>query len=102
MEEIIKIRCQKCGEIKPQRMFKKTRWGNFSIVCNECVAAARHANAQKKINSEIESVKVELEKARLLRISEFSPRELMQELARRGYEGKLTYTTTHTIDITNF
>lgn len=33
-------------------------------------------------------------------IDKFTPRELMEELARRGYAGKLTYTAT--IDIRNF
>ena len=33
-------------------------------------------------------------------LGEYSPRELMHELARRGYEGKLTYK--QIIDIQNF
>lgn len=33
-------------------------------------------------------------------LDQYSPRELMQELAKRGYEGKLTYK--QTIDIQNF
>ena len=33
-------------------------------------------------------------------LDQYSPRELMQELARRGYEGKLTYK--QVIDIQNF
>lgn len=33
-------------------------------------------------------------------IDQYSPRELMQELARRGYEGKLSFK--QTIDIQNF
>ena len=33
-------------------------------------------------------------------IDKYSPRELMQELAKRGYEGKLTYK--QVIDIQNF
>lgn len=33
-------------------------------------------------------------------LDKYSPRELMQELARRGYEGRLTFK--QVIDITNF
>ncbi len=33
-------------------------------------------------------------------IDKFSPRELMEELARRGYKGKLQFT--QEVDITNF
>jgi hypothetical protein len=33
-------------------------------------------------------------------IDKFTPRELMEELARRGYTGKLSFT--QTIDITSF
>ena len=40
--------------------------------------------------------------ARNARLAEFTPRELMAELARRGYEGKLTYTRVEEIDINNF
>lgn len=40
--------------------------------------------------------------AMTLGLSAYTPRQLMEELARRGYEGKLTYTKIVTIDITNF
>ena len=33
-------------------------------------------------------------------LDQFTPRDLMNELARRGYKGKLSYTKE--IDITNF
>ena len=35
-------------------------------------------------------------------LDKYSPRELMQELAKRGYEGKLAYTYKQIIDIQNF
>ena len=33
-------------------------------------------------------------------LKDYTPRELMLELSRRGYEGVLTYTERKTIDIT--
>lgn len=32
-----------------------------------------------------------------MRLKDFTPRELMQELKRRGYEFEMTYTEVHTI-----
>jgi hypothetical protein len=51
---------------------------------------------KKKVNRNLEE---ELANARKLRLADFTPRELMQELKRKGYEGKLTYVETHTIDL---
>ena len=34
-------------------------------------------------------------------LKDYTPRELMEELARRGYKGTLTYTETRTVDIQN-
>lgn len=89
MEEM-KI-CKKCGRSLPVANFKMTHWGKHAAVCNECATAARMSNVAKKEANFKE-----------LRLSDFTPRELMEELARRGYEGKLTYTHIETIDITNF
>ena len=82
--------------------FRMTRWGTYAKTCNECMAKAiqtsRAANKEKAAQREEASVAA----ARGLRLQDFSPRELMEELARRGYEGKLKYTRVEEIDITNF
>ena len=87
--------CKECGRELPLEMFKTTRWGDKVHVCNDCAAEkyrkSRANNKEQKVN-----------KARSLRLEDFSPRELMEELARRGYKGELTYTRIETIDITNF
>lgn len=83
--------CKECGRTLPETAFKTTRWGTKAGVCNEC------ANTKRKA-----SVKKEITDARLLRLRDFTPRELMEELAARGYKGTLTYTVTQTIDITDF
>lgn len=87
--------CRKCGLLLPETSFKMTRWGKRSDVCNKC-ASTLCAETKAKQKAKKESV------VRNLQLAEFTPRELMEELARRGYEGKLTYTHIETIDITNF
>lgn len=49
-----------------------------------------------KAKQKVEDVRAE---KRQLCLADFTPRELMAELKRRGYEGKLTYVETHTIDL---
>lgn len=94
METSTKV-CNCCGRELTIDHFRKTRWGGYSQNCNECltkhILEARNANKQQKA-----------QEATRKSLSTFTPRELMQELARRGYEGKLTYTRVEEIDITNF
>ena len=97
-----KITCTCCGRELAASNFKLTRWGTHAHVCNAC--------AQKKFSATLAAKKEgftgvadkQVKEARTARLADFSPRELMQELARRGYEGKLMYTRVETIDITNF
>ena len=92
MEELT---CKECGRTLPETAFKTTRWGTKAGVCTECAIAKRKAKATAKHEKEVTD-------ARLLRLRDFTPRELMEELAARGYKGTLTYTITQTIDITDF
>lgn len=89
------MKCEKCGRELDESKFKLTRWGTYAKVCNECVTNARIQTMKKNKSEAIQG-------QRTTRLSDFTPRELMEELARRGYEGKLTYVETHVIDITNF
>lgn len=87
--------CKKCGRTLPAEKFKLTRWGTRCSVCTDCATKlASETKAKQRVK--IETMKREL------RLADFTPRELMEELCRRGYEGKLTYTHVETIDITNF
>lgn len=95
MEEKTTMVCKECGLELPESSFKMTRWGTRAKVCNHC--ASKKIVASKKQNEASKS-----EMWRNLRLKDFTPRELMQELARRGYEGKLTFTEVHEIDINNF
>lgn len=91
-------KCKICGSEKELKYFSKTGIGVLDI-CNDCMVQKR-AEGRKK-NIEKKKKEEEAATARFTRLSEFTPRELMEELVRRGYQGKLTYTEVHEIDISN-
>lgn len=88
-------KCKYCGRELPISNFKRTRWGSHTSVCIECDTKHRKETklAKQKV---IDEFKLKKE------LADFTARQLMQELARRGYKGQLTFTRTETIDITNF
>lgn len=95
-------KCTRCGRELTFDKYRMTRWGDYTSVCNDCTAQLRREKAQeKKARIEAEERKQEME-ASAKRLKDFTPRELMQELADRGYKGKLTYTKTIEIDIEHF
>lgn len=103
METTIETKvCRECGKEHPITMFKVTQAGNRSSVCTPCVTRKLKETYRMKRASQHLTTEEALAQARRQRIEEFSPRELMEELARRGYKGKLTYTQVHEIDIENF
>lgn len=97
MEQETKV-CKCCGRELPISNFKKGRWGYVSV-CNECDKQHRAENRQARIDKAKQKVEDVRAENRQLCLSDFSPRELMAELKRRGYEGTLTYVETHTIDL---
>jgi ribosome-binding protein aMBF1 (putative translation factor) len=98
MEQILK-KCKCCGRELPIYDFKASRWGGRVSVCTECATNKLRENKQKRIEEEKRKVEDTRAEKRQLCLSDFSPRELMAELKRRGYEGKITYVETHTIDL---
>lgn len=94
--------CTCCGQVKTLDHFKLTRWGTRVNVCTECaIQKARDNKLRKKQEEETEKANEDAKKnERKKMLEQFTPRELMEELARRGYTGELTYTMK--IDITNF
>lgn len=96
-------KCTCCGQEKPIDKFKKIggRSGNISTltVCHECMQKKQvEGRAKAKAQREAEQTRKEQEN-RQLRLQDFSPRELMKELYRRGYIGNLQFTQTIDIDI---
>ena len=98
MEQILK-QCRCCGRELPISNFKTTRWGGRVSVCTECATKKLRENKRKKLDEQKQKAEDMRAENRQLCLADFSPRELMTELRRRGYEGKLVYTETHTIDL---
>lgn len=94
--------CKCCGHVKTLDHFKLTRWGTRVNVCTECASQkARDNKIRKQQEEEMAKAREDAKKSeRQKMLEQYTPRELMNELARRGYTGELTYITK--IDITNF
>lgn len=97
MEQETKV-CRCCGRELLISNFKKGRWGYVSV-CNECDKQHRAENRQARIDKAKQKVEDVRAENRQLCLADFTPRELMLELKRRGYEGTLTYVETHTINL---
>ena len=91
--------CATCGRELPITMFAQNHYG-IAKSCKEC--NGKKIAAGKARQNELESLRKELSIAKNARLAMFTPRDLMEELARRGYKGKLTYTKIEEINIENF
>lgn len=91
--------CSCCGKELPLSMFSRNAIGVFSV-CNDCITKKK--NETRKKNKEERNFEQELTEAKKMRLSEFTPRELAEELYRRGYTGKLKFVQVKEIDISNF
>jgi len=91
--------CKCCGRELPIEQFSMRGLGRDTI-CKDCVSS-RRKDRNKKLKL-IDELQQQVEESKKRRLSEFTPRELIEELKRRGYEGKLTYTRIETIDLSNF
>lgn len=80
--------CKICGQDKPEDMFYKTRTGKPYPYCKECFnRKVKQRRAQRQQEKEQQAGE----------LSRYTPRELIEELKRRGYKGKLTYTNEITL-----
>lgn len=92
-------KCSCCGRELPLDNFIRRQYG-MSKICREC--NGKRIKAAKDEKARVANLENAVEEAKKMRIQDFSPRELMVELARRGYKGKLyfTYTEVKESDIT--
>lgn len=90
--------CRCCGHELPINNFKKGRWGVVSV-CLDCDKKHRAEKRQARLDEQKQKVEDVRAENRKLCLADFTSRELMEELKRRGYEGKITYVETHTIDL---
>lgn len=84
MEETKKCKC--CGRELPISMFTKGGYGIHNT-CKECAVKKRQATKEKKDKER--NYENEIEQAKKMRLLDFTPRDLMEELKRRGYRGKI-------------
>lgn len=87
--------CSKCGRELPASEFNKNNQAKDGLQCR-CKECQKEDRKQK--SDRIKRLLGGVEKG----LSVYSPRELMEELYKRGYRGTLEYTEVHKIDISNF
>lgn len=92
MEEKLQTKqCVHCGKVLPVSEFYKNKTARNGLAswCKDCMVERRRELAR---NARLYETRGGLES--------YTPRQLMEELARRGYRGTLTYTETRTVDLT--
>ena len=95
MEHQEKKVCNQCGRELPIDEFNRNHYGHVSV-CKEC--SRENGRRTRAGKSEVYELKRQLEEATKKRLEDFTPRQLMEDLKRRGYTFKATYTKVITID----
>lgn len=99
MEETKKCKC--CGRELPVSEFSRAGYGTLNT-CKECVSKNKKAaKAKKRQERDFEK---EIADARKMRLKDFTPRDLMEELASRGIEGtmRIPETTYKEVELRTF
>ena len=104
--DVTKI-CSKCKRELPLSNFYKSKNSKdgYQNQCKECSAKASRKNRLLRLQRikdnkyELAQTKFKLTQTTENALSAATPRELMQELVRRGYTGTLQKTEIHTIDL---
>lgn len=92
--------CKCCGNELPITEFRRGKAHGVEFVlsiCNTCMRNKQIEGHAKSKEQKAKSHESELKDAKIMRLSDFTPRELMEELKRRGYEFEMTYTEVHHI-----
>lgn len=91
-------KCKCCGRELPLSDFSTN--GLFELrTCQECVNKKRKETRATK--NELEALRKQVAQMKQTSLTDYTPRELMIELKRRGYEFTMTYTEVRTINSNN-
>ena len=86
--------CSCCGNELPISEFQINREGNPISVCKACMTRKRVESHERKKKERKAKVEEEKNAIRQMRLSQFTPRELMSELKKRGFEFEMKFTET--------
>lgn len=99
-------KCTCCGMEKPITEFKNIgiKDGKVGVlsICSDCMRQKQDRGRQMAKVEKQQKIAKEVAYARQMRLQDFTPRELMEELKRRGYTGKLQVQRIEIIDISDF
>lgn len=84
--------CARCKQEKPLSEFgvKKRTKDGLNPYCKDCIREYTKELKNKK-KERIEQLEL-VEKEGIKNLANYTPRQLIEELSRRGYRGKLRYT----------
>lgn len=90
-EKLQTKQCCRCGRVLPAREFYKNQKSKDGLAswCKNCM---KERDRERRVNARLYETRGGLES--------YTPRQLMAELAKRGYKGTLTFTETRTVDLT--
>lgn len=92
-------KCSKCNQVKPISEFHKntSMKDGLQVYCKDCQSSANRERTTKPMVQVKPEALAGVNKRPIPNkdnpLSAFTPRELMQELHKRGYEGELMYTS---------
>lgn len=86
-------KCTKCGFTMPRSEFykRKSAPDGLQTYCKKCLDSYALKKRQKKEETSATAVQVLSINKDAKLLADFTPRELMRELSRRGYKGELTF-----------
>lgn len=96
--------CKVCGyefEIDEFPKHPKSKDGH-TCVCKDCTRKLQSEGHKKSYENKKKNYEDEVQNARMLRLQDFTPRELMKRLADLGYDGKLVYVERHELNLKDF
>lgn len=94
MENETTKKCSCCGQELPVSEFQTDRQGNPISVCKACMSKKRVEGHERRKAERKNEAEAQIQALKTARLSQFTPRELMTELKRRGFEFQMKFTET--------